>query len=85
MFKSQEQAIISMEGRIGNVAMRIEEGIPNAIFPGKWWYSDGSAIFVNQWNVIIEVTILASKYEDVKEKLTKTAAEIAKRVDKLSH
>ena len=84
VFESKEKAIWGMGERINNVAVRIREGIPNSAFPGKWWYSDGSAIFVNQWNTIVEITILGLNYQDVKEKLTKTGVEIAKRVDKLS-
>lgn len=84
VFESQDLAINAMEGRIDNVAVRIREGLPNATFPGKWWYSNGSAIFINQNNTIVEVLILDSPYNDVEQLLTETAAEITKRIDQLS-
>ena len=75
-----------MEGRINLVASVIKPGIPNEILKGKWWYADGlnSCVFVNQWNIIIEVSYIQSEYEEVKTLLIETAAEIASRADLLS-
>jgi hypothetical protein len=86
VFASQEKAIESMEGRINLVASVIKPGIPNEILKGKWWYADGlnSCVFVNQWNIIIEVSYIQSEYEEVKTLLIETAAEIASRADLLS-
>jgi len=84
VFESQEVAIVAMEARIDNVAIRIREGLPNAIFPGKWWYSNGSAVFINQNNTIVEVSVYNSQYNEAEQLLTETAKEIAKRIDQLS-
>ena len=84
VFETQAKAIAGMKFRITDVAAVILEGTAKSSFSGEWWYSDGSAFFVNQWNTIIEVTILTSNYKDVEKELMETAAEIAKRVDRLS-
>lgn len=84
VFETQEKAIAGMKFRITDVSAVILEGTTKSNFQGEWWYNDGSAIFVNQWNTIIEVTISISEYKDVEKELIETAAEIAKRVDKLS-
>ncbi len=84
VFDSQAMAISRMEERIDNVAVRIREGLPSATFPGKWWYSNSAAIFVNQNNTIVEITILDSQYKDAEQLLAATALEIIQRVDKLS-
>ena len=54
----------------------------NEILTGKWWYSDGmrSYIFANQWNTIIEISLI-SEYDSVKSLLIETVAEISDRID----
>lgn len=84
VFKSQEDAVYLMELRIKGVAAVILEGVDHKYFSGKWWYYDGSSIFVNKWNTIVEIQILGSDYKDVEKELIETASEIAQRVDKLS-
>jgi hypothetical protein len=87
VFKSQADAINCMEGRINTVANVIKPGTSNDILKGKWWFGDGipNAVFVNQWNTIVEVCHYHPDYEGVKTLLMETAAEIARRVDSLSN
>lgn len=87
VFNSQDGAIEAMKERINNVAMMIVTGEDHALFSEQWWYGDGisSAVFVNQWNTIIETVHFHSDYEQVKTVLINTAAEIAKRIDSLSN
>jgi hypothetical protein len=86
IFESQEKAILCMEGRINSVAIAIYSNIPNEILRCKWWnaYAFGSSVFANQWNTIIEVSLIPYKYDDVDTLLMTTAADIAKRIDQLS-
>ena len=85
VFETQEKAIAGMKFRINHVASVIIEGTTKSPFPGKWWHSKSqSAIFVNQWNTIVEVLIGAYYYKDFEKELMETADEITKRVDKLS-
>lgn len=87
VFESQAKAINCMEGRINTVATVIRPGISNEILKGKWWFGDGipNAVFVNQCNVIIEVAYYYPAYEEVENVLIETAAEISRRVDRLSN
>ena len=86
VFTTRDTAIIAMEFRINNVAGVIHEGTSDEI-KGTWWfYNDGwnSAVFVNQWNTIIEVVISGTNNEEVENILYSAANELAKRVDNLS-
>lgn len=86
VFESRQKAIACMEGRINTVANVIKSGVPNEILKEKWWYADNmnGYVFANQWNTIIEVSIIPSEYEEVITLLMETAADIAGRVDSLS-
>ena len=85
VFTTRDTAIIAMEFRINNVAGVIHEGTSDEI-KGTWWFCDGwnSAVFVNQWNTIIEVVISGTNNEEVENILYSAANELAKRVDNLS-
>ena len=83
VFTTQDMAIDAMESRIPNVAGVIEKGTSDEI-KGVWWYYGSSAVFVNQWNTIIEVTIFGVNNEKLKGTVYNTANELAKRVNNLS-
>ena len=86
VFTTRDTAIIAMEFRINNVAGVIHEGTSDEI-KGTWWFlNDGwnSAVFVNQWNTIIEVVISGNNNEEVESILYSTANELARRVDQQS-
>jgi len=87
VFVSQAKAIEAMERLINTVAFIIQPGTPNEILKGKWWFGDGipNAVFVNQWNTIVEVYCYHTDYEEVETLLMETAAEIARRIDSLSN
>ena len=85
VFTSKDTAIIAMESRIADVASVIQEGTSDDIV-GKWWFLNeggNSAVFVNQWNTIIEVVLFDAKYADIEAILYNTANELANRVDEL--
>jgi hypothetical protein len=84
VFESQENAIENMDIRVNTVSWVISPGVPDDVLQGKWWYSEGSIVFDNQYNTIIEVTCIPCAYEEVKTLLTETAAVIANRIDSLS-
>ena len=87
VFTSKDTAIIAMESRIADVASVIKEGASDDII-GKWWFlyeGENSAVFVNQWNTIIEVMFFHAYYTDVESTLFSTANELARRVDDLSN
>ena len=86
VFSSKDTAIIAMESRIADVAAVIQEGTSDDI-DGKWWFlyeGWNYAVFVNQWNTIIEVMYFNADFEDVEDILYHTANELADRVDALS-
>ena len=85
-FKSQANAIEAMDLRRNNVAAIILEGGKHELISGKWWFakSPSNAVFVNQWNTIIEVAYYYPAYEELENILIETAAEIARRIDALS-
>jgi len=86
VFSAQDTSINAMESRINNVAAVIEKGTSDEI-KGAWWFlNDGwnSVVFVNQWNIIIEVVISGANNEDVQNILYSTANELVRRVDNLS-
>lgn len=86
VFKSQAMAIEAMELLRKNVAAVIEPGNPPDLFPGPWWFTDNipNAVFVNQWNTIVDVFIYHPDYKAVENLLLETAKEIAGRVDAFS-
>jgi hypothetical protein len=85
VFETHEKSIAQMKYRISESQIQVFEGSAKSPFPGEWWYSnEESAIFVNQWNAIIEVRIGIKGYKDFEKELMETAAEIVHRVDKLS-
>ncbi|MBN2091210.1 hypothetical protein JW964_16480 [candidate division KSB1 bacterium] len=86
IFQSQTDAIDAMELRRNNVAAMITVGGKNELISGKWWLtqSPSNSIFLNQWNIIIEVAYYYPSYEEIPGILIGTAAEIAKRIDSLS-
>jgi hypothetical protein len=86
VFETHEKAITQMKYRISEIInMPVFEGSTKSPFPGEWWYAnETSSIYVNQWNTIIEVVIGSKGYKDFENELMETAAEIAKRVDRLS-
>jgi len=86
LFDSQNNAVSAMEARQTDVACIIQNGNSNAV-NGKWWYSKCTGtniVFVNQWNIIIEIDYEYPDFEGIKNILYDTANEIAERVDKLS-
>lgn len=86
VFANQDTAINAMESRIANVAVVIQEGTSDEI-DGSWWFFDdgwNSAVFVNQWNTIIEVILFNTEFTNVENILYSTANELADRVDDLS-
>ena len=86
VFTTRDTAIIAMKSRIANIATPIHEGTSDEI-EGTWWLlndSWNSAVFVNQWNTIIEVLISDPSNEGVESILYTTANELAKRVDQQS-
>ena len=71
VFTTRDTAIIAMEFRINNVATPIDEGTSDEI-EGTWWFlndSWNSAVFVNQWNTIIEIRISAPNNEEIENTL----------------
>ena len=84
VFVSQQKAIEAIEARAALASVMIYNGDSYNVLKSKWWFSD-SAIFVNQWNTIIEVVSFDSDFENVKTLLMETAAEIARRIDALSN
>lgn len=84
VFESQQSAIVAMEARAALASVVIHNGDSYDILKSKWWFSDG-AIFVNQWNTIVEAICFDSDFEDVETQLMETAAEIAQRIDALSN
>jgi len=86
VFKTQADAIQAMELRRNNVAAIINEGGKHELISGKWWLakSPSNAVFVNQWNTIIETAYYYPAYEAVPNILIETVAAIGRRVDSLS-
>jgi hypothetical protein len=87
VFESKSMAIDAMEQRRNLVAILIYDGYPNNIFNGIWWYAGEDAmraIFLNEWNTIIEIRYRGSYIAEDKEELMKTVAKVAKRIDSLS-
>ncbi|MFZ5517615.1 MAG: hypothetical protein ACOY90_13290 [Candidatus Zhuqueibacterota bacterium] len=86
VFKSQVDAIEAMELRKNNIATVVVEGEKHDLIKGKWWLakSPANAVFLNQWNTIIETAYYYPAYEEVPNILIETAAEIASRIDSLS-
>ena len=87
VFKSQRSAIRAMEGRRNMVAAVIVAGGKHELIKGKWWFTDNipNGVFVNQWNTIVEVSYYHTDFEQIIAMLIVTAAEIARRIDSLSH
>lgn len=87
VFKSQADAIDAMELLRNNVAAIIIEGGKHELISGKWWHtkSPSNAVFVNQWNIIIEVDYCYPAYEEIPSILIETVAEIARRIEALSN
>ena len=86
VFTSQQTAIQAMEQLISTVAAVIYPGSEYEILKGSWWYTYGvgSAVFVNQWNTIVEVYSREVYIDQMMLKLMETAAEVCQRIDNLS-
>ena len=52
----------------------------------KWWMTDciPNAIFLNQWNTIIETSYYNENFNEVKTFLTQSISVLANRIDRLS-
>jgi len=86
VFQSQNIAIEAME-TLQKETANIITGKEHELISGKWWYiywSSFYAIFINQWNTIIEVSYNHKSDEEVKDYIIKIALEIATRIDKLA-
>ena len=85
VFESKDKALEAMERRISTVSCIIETGAGEDLeYP--WWYGDGcgNAIFKNQLNTIIEVSIAQGSFEERKELMVQTTKEIIDRMMDLS-
>jgi len=67
VFKSQANAIKAMELLRNYVALIIIEGEKHQLISGKWWFTQNpaNAVFLNQWNTIIEVAYYYPAYDEI--------------------
>jgi hypothetical protein len=86
VFKTKDDAINAMELKINDVACVINIGDSNE-FETQWWFTDciDYAIFVNQYNTIVEIDFSSNaSFDAIKGILLDVAKEITERIDLLS-